>query len=771
MADWGDLHDDGRPEGSDEEPIRKIGSLQDAEGLLPELVNLIGERRILDKKIKIKSNAHYLEIKARLKVVEQRINRINRVFVDFGLVGFVRNLESKGISNTMKELGFSHTAVETIITLQTPEEAKLVKVGRPKKLPPAPVVEVVPVVDKSDVIHKLIPKQDVSEEQRLFHDFKYFCSRAIHIQYRPGMNKEFPDGGYGPFRWTSGQNILAAELLNQAFGDEKPVRLIILKSRQLGCTTLLLAFWVWMCLTHPHFKIMFIIDKSKHNATKRFMILKWFEEIEKNFDCFPSVEKRADAFVAFTNGSMILFESAESPNPGTSEMIHALHESEKPKWPSTRALEVKQSILPGIPRAKLTFHVNESTAEGMDQFYVEWERANLDVNGTEGYTPIFLPWYVSLEYAMDVPQKAKDPLGRFVYLDEDVEVSEYDEDGRLSYTEQEYAKKYKLSPEQVYWRRIKIKIDFHGDRNTFDQEYPTTPAHAWRGVSFGFFPSDKLDQALSKSVVPAPFLGLLENRVGFLDYTTPCLYTQVDPVFRADRLGKLHIWDKPVPGKRYFLGGDVAEGKTVLTELGNTEPDRTIFSVKDETGRTMALYRSQDKPEEEWPALLLLARYYNDAYVNVEKNGPGATLLSWFYQTGYNHNLIWPVPKGRPVIDRTWTRMAAGQRTRPLSDLRASYNANYSIIRSRELLEELRAFIVDARTGKPGARKGAHDDIIFAEMYAEMCRMFILGTKTALFGEEVEEPAEAYDPTRDPASPKFAGFRIEDTDFEDLLDG
>jgi hypothetical protein len=675
-----------------------------------------------------------------------------------GIYYNMKELEENGLQWFMSKIGVMPeraAAMERVSVDPVPREQH----DNPMRRMP----RVIPPLVKAPVPEE--PEPEVEDTlERVRGDFIFFCSECIYITYRPGMNPDFPDGGFGPLILTDAQKIIVAELIHDFFIAKVPIRYIILKSRQLGCTTLLLAFWVWLCLTISDWKMMFIIDKGKHLIVKREMIKKWIKmAVEK----YPSlggggIEKVEESIIILRNRSIILFESAEAPNPGTSEMLNGLHESEKPKWPSNRAEQVQNSILPGIPHTRFTCHINESTAEGMDSFFVEWKRAVEDTTGT-GHKPIFLPWFISKEYATRPPEECFSEDGKFIYLNDDNEVSEVDDNGDHLYTEEGYSQHYRLTPSQTYWRRIKIKVTFKGNRNSFDQEYPTTAAHAWRAVSTSFFPREKLDQAQQNSVKPPKYVGRLRNRNGLLDASRPVLFSSVMPEMLSDRNGDLKVWELPQTGKKYFLGGDTAEGKTVVTDTGNTDPDKTVFFVMDEEGRQVAQYRSHIKPEEAWIPLLLLARFYNDAAVNVELNGQGRTLLTWFYQTGYPNNLVWPTPRGRPTSERMWTSVSKGNRTEFLATLRASFNADYSRIVSEDLLSELRAFIVDGEKGTVAAARGHHDDIVFAGAHAETCRLFCLGLLKA-YGIEnlgVEEP-EIIDTTKDPNSPDFAGFKFLD---------
>jgi hypothetical protein len=94
---------------------------------------------------------------------------------------------------------------------------------------------------------------------------------------------------------------------------------------------------------------------------------------------------------------------------------------------------------------------------------------------------VFIPWFWQSEYRTDVPEG-------FI-LDAD---------------EAEYAEMYNLDAEQMAWRRKKIADDFRGDAALFDQEYPATPALAFRRATAGsFIQVDLVLKSVSGSVTPS----------------------------------------------------------------------------------------------------------------------------------------------------------------------------------------------------------------------------------------------------------------------------
>lgn len=599
--------------------------------------------------------------------------------------------------------------------------------------------------------------------ERLALDFEYFCAQVLEVTYRPGM-QPLSVGSAGPLILTSAQRLVIAVLVEIMLVQQKPLRAIILKSRQLGCTTLVLAFSLWLMFTRRNFHVMLIIDKNEHGRTKRETLIRWVEAAAK-FDCFPRIEKRDDKILFLSNGSMLFFESAEASNPGTSEMLHGLIESEKPKWPYGRARQVKDSVLPGLPSAAMTFHIDESTAVGLDDFYFRWRRAERGQEEIGGVrvVPIFLPWYLSPEYSVPVPPN-------FRFLNDDEEVEDVCMDVRsgqeVRLKEEEYAAKYQLSSSQVLWRRQKIKLTFDGNRASFNKEYPTTAEHAWVGAGGGYFSKVLVKRVQDYVAVNPPICrGVLVDVKGYDDVSHPLPYHLLRPIVKFDSLGEYAEWEEPRPGRRYYIGVDVAEGKQTEREDGELVGDRTVFYVSDQQGYLVALWVTQRlRPEEAWLPLVMTGRRWNDALMNGERNGPGMVLLMFVIQTGYPAMLVRPVPEHAPVVDRTWTTVSSLNRDVLLADYRALLAADYRRVRAPELADELENMVVVMRGRRPRAeaRSGCHDDVIFAGGHAEHARRKLGGTLDPWPSEVIEPVVVAV---------QSAGLRLLDTDLFDQMEG
>ena len=498
-----------------------------------------------------------------------------------------------------------------------------------------------------------LPKDHVVDREvviQIANDFSFFAANCLPILYRPGMNSDHPDGGMGPFILTKLQRKITDAFIYTLIYDESPLRAIILKTRQLGCTTLLLAFILWLMQKIKNYQAMIIIDKDDHATTKRLMFVSWIEFMSSKFDFLAGIARggKREKMIVLTNGSKMFFESATSQNPGTSEFLHALIESEKPKWVAGRAEFVRNSVVPAIPLAPWTVHIDESTACGMEAFYKKWQRTTSRQN--LGVLAIFAAWFESEEYRLE-PRKSDFRNGKFIYS-EDEELYDYDVDTDSEITEEQYAKKYNLSPAQILFRRHKIQNSFDGDRNGFDQEFPTTPAHAYRMSGNPFFPGRVLSY-LDTKLHKAQRFDIFDMN-GWSDTTQVISASSLKPKIKKSTHGKLYVRSKRDYSERYFIGVDVAEGKMILNEKGKDDPDWTSFTVIDSSGNCVAQYLDRCRPEEAWLELTLLGIYYNNAWINGDRINAGATLLAFFWLTGYRKIYTDIGPKGRPPRDRAW---------------------------------------------------------------------------------------------------------------------
>jgi len=136
---------------------------------------------------------------------------------------------------------------------------------------------------------------------------------------------------------------------------------------------------------------------------------------------------------------------------GRSKTVQLFDGSEVAFWANAR--EHFAGVVQAVPDLPGTEIILESTGNGVGgEFHERWQQAEV---GVGDYEAIFLPWFWSEEY--------RRPLPPGFQLDDE---------------EAEYAKQYRLTLEQMAWRRAKIQE--LKDPILFKQEYPASAAEAFQ---------------------------------------------------------------------------------------------------------------------------------------------------------------------------------------------------------------------------------------------------------------------------------------------------
>ena len=143
-----------------------------------------------------------------------------------------------------------------------------------------------------------------------------------------------------------------------------------------------------------------------------------------------------------------LIATATLDGAGRSATAQLLHGSECAYWPDLN-LQLA-ALLQTVPDRDGTEILLESTAQGFNQFYELWRRAEA---GETEWLPIFIPWFLDKGYR----RKA--------------------DDFEMDTEERQFAELHRLDAEQMAWRRA--KINQLGNPELFRQEYPSLPSEAF----------------------------------------------------------------------------------------------------------------------------------------------------------------------------------------------------------------------------------------------------------------------------------------------------
>lgn len=462
----------------------------------------------------------------------------------------------------------------------------------------------------------------------------------------------------------------------------RPPRMIVLKGRQEGISTGTEALMFQDSATRKMVNTLIVAHRDDSTAALFNMNKMFYDYLPAKLQ--PKRKNSNAKELVFENPtrdpqekrkrpglrSRIRCVTAGGKGAGRSLTNNNVHMSEFAFWPGDK-MATLLGIMQSVPDDINTLVVIESTANGYDEFKTLWDGA---VAGTNGWVPVFLPWYLEPEYRKPVEPDV-------VWTDEERKLQE----------------QYGLDEEQLSWRRWCIKVNCGGDVNLFRQEYPNTPDEAFLLSGDAFFDNDVV--MARRRAAPAP---LAE---GFFEYTEPEIEGGVPREWKfINRVnGFVRIYEEPKPGRPYVLGGDTAgEGSDCFT----------AYVIDNTTGRQVA--ELQQPLSEIYYArqVYCLGLYYNTALVGIEINYstyPQKKLEEWNYPKLYQRERF-DTFKNKMVSAFGWV---TSSQTRPLAlaGLHTIMEENPELVVSFYTLGEMLTFVYD-KNRKPQAASGQHDDLV-----------------------------------------------------------
>ena len=486
------------------------------------------------------------------------------------------------------------------------------------------------------------------------------------------------------------------EVFKEKYNREEPCKIIILKARQMGISTVIEAIISSLTMTHYYMTSLIVAHKSDSTAHIYDMAKLYYDELPPSLK--PMVKYSNARLLDFQNPtqdvnekqrntglrSSIRVATAGEKGVGRSETFNYMHLSELAFWDEKDGQTVQDQLtglLQTIPNGQ-SFLAIESTANGYNYFKSLWDAA---VRGDNDFIPIFIPWFEMEEYRME---------SRGI---------------KFTPEEEEVKEKYHLDYSQLAWRRYAIRNLCGGDIDRFHQEYPSTPDEAFIMSGNPYFNVGKLTERLGK-VSPCVKRGMFSSTGNFYE----------------DYKGAVEIWKEPVDKHVYAIGADTAgEGS-----------DFFVAYVIDKTSmEQVAKYRSQTDEGLFVEQLRSLGYYYNFAMLAPECNFSSYPTMK-LQELGYLNMYVresedtYQVKYAKKYGFRTTTL------TRPiiLSMLNDLIRDHADKINDRDFLTEALSFVKNDQ-GKPEAASGSHDDCVMAMAIA----YYVLDQARESFTSEEEE--------------------------------
>jgi hypothetical protein len=430
-------------------------------------------------------------------------------------------------------------------------------------------------------------------------------------------------------------------------GNQRGIKLIVLKGRQQGFTSFITAYQLAATITQRNFSGMTVADSADNTATI-------FEDKARfPYSLLPDPLKPSEKF---NNRKELHFDllnsrwrctTAGSEGAGRSKTINFFHGSEVGFWPD---YEETMTALQGA-FTEDCIQILETTANGYNEFKKLWDDA---IKSENNWKPKFYEWWRTSEYRTPFVSKEEEKTFKESVLNPGTD----------------FHRKLKvllgkgLSWEQLNWYSEKRK-DL---KDKLPQEYPCNPEEAFLSSGNPYFDIVKIEELLLTASPSREIHGLA-------------------------------VFEEPKKKEIYVIGCDVAEG----LEEGDFSHAKVF---KASSWEEVAYLHGHWEPDVFGDKIVDLAEKYNNAFVAVERNNHGHSTLATIYRYRKYRNIFMEKadPTDRAIIPGTSKKASrlgwltnAGSKFLMLDELDTAIRNDEIFIRDIETLRELREVVTDEK--------------------------------------------------------------------------
>lgn len=293
----------------------------------------------------------------------------------------------------------------------------------------------------------LTPKQ-AHIHSMLKNNLFFYAKNVLKIRDKDGM--------LSPLIFNKVQ-LYIDNLLNHDIKTKGMVRSLILKGRKQGCSTYTGGRYYHKATTQEGRNVFILSHDAKTTDTLFTMVKRFYENCPTPLQPVTNTKNKNQLVFGELDSSYTV-GTAGNPNIGRGGTPLLFHGSEVGFWEKTE--EIRSGILNSVPRSLRTEIILESTANGQTGMF--YDMCMQALRNESEYRLIFIPWFWQEEYFANIPSTL---------------------DFHLTSEEDELKYLYKVTNEQLYWRRLK-KAELGSDK-LFKQEYPFNIMEAFQasGVS------------------------------------------------------------------------------------------------------------------------------------------------------------------------------------------------------------------------------------------------------------------------------------------------
>lgn len=395
------------------------------------------------------------------------------------------------------------------------------------------------------------------------------------------------------------QKAVANLLLPYVFAKvPEPVDICIVKSRQMGITTLLILFEKYIACRSRNKNVLHIMPIEKLASDL------YTEKVEPLFQgshpsllpdiqatTTPTPYMKVRKFAGIDMGVNIRYigGNSKSSSRGSTNQVVIGDEwafQENPK-------RLERGVLATRPKTGLSVMVYVSTANGMNHFY-DLSKAAKKKNSSIHY--LFLPWHMLSEYERKPSNKSK-YFNLETWTPDAYDVVLMEEFKKAGYPKETWLNK-------MAWYEYTMVNEAKGDATYMNSEYPTTDEEPFTATGSPVFPMKVIKYWLEQ----AP--NTKYDLIGLTEVEEKGRYrTKIDVV---DYSG-IRRYKPPEAGHRYIIGID--------TSTNVNGGDASAGVVLDENTMEEACSFVMNIDQDELAEIIVhLARYYNKARIVPERN-------------------------------------------------------------------------------------------------------------------------------------------------------
>ena len=531
---------------------------------------------------------------------------------------------------------------------------------------------------------------------RVTHDFEFWAYTCVKLWDK--INKQVV-----PFLLRRPQRE-ALIRLEEMRKKDMPIRMIILKARQWGGSTLVQMYMAWIQLFRKrnwHSAIIADVDDQARHIRGMFTRFAKLHPVEIMNITFRPYEGSQKIRYIEETGCIVGVGSVKQPESLRSYDFAMVHMSEVGMWKSTpmqKAEDLAQAIRGSISYEPYTMIVMESTAKGVGNFFHdEWVNAT---NGNSSYIPLFVPWF-----EVEIYQRKIDDYQSFIEKMNEYDWFCWDKGANL---------------EGINWYKTYKAAENRDDLNMFE-EFPTTPEEAFQSTGRRAFNPFYVLAARKNCIEPVFKGDIVGDAVKGKD------------AFRNLRLeknpnGNLWIWSHPMREpqmvRRYCSFGDVG-GRSKGADYSILKVFDRYWMTDGGVPEVAAVWHGHsDQDLFAWKAAQI-SWFYNKALMAIESNSlrkenasaEGEHFLTVLDEIApYYENLFARIDpekirQGAPVMYGFHTNVA----TKPMliDGLNGALRDTLYLERDSRACDEFDYYEI-REDGSYGAVEGKHDDHVIA---------------------------------------------------------